>query len=754
MSDEVPLSVQKDIIDVMSADDYELFKWDTLSRSNCVPLRKNGKNNDPPPENWKLADRPEFALIRKSMALVPRRPVETAILHQKMRQTAINKSIRQPAVRDDTYSLFPDHQAVFSVPMFVVPEQRDNYGYRLTTPVKVNLVPQVSLPRMQITLMRDVLRLLTVSTGEKNMVAGLLNRCSLTCADPCVRPDHKLTHRDHLKSIAGGDLMWHNFFFTDTTLQGNVPDITERSSAKGWREPRSVLEESKVNGFDWPLWHLDIVTPQAFRDIVFVTKRGLLNGDGGGDPSLPKRTNWVNIGKLCPSEGDPPSPYAESDEPAFTDEWADQLQDLDLADFIVLYTEPVYPNIPVKNVAVAATTGATSATTNSPANSESPVPSSTGPFSTAGALKTTPTSRKNDKNKSKTPESDRVLKLNNLYASTEDATPEYRWSFELVRKLTPAERDKRRARGDYSTHQLIYCRPYVNGGEYTAEDVKQIVQFLQSTSRTAWLHENMAFAADVASRERPEVLISPELLVFPEPFQPDMVGFRAQQHLCLPAIVFLVRHWVKNMPFPLDRCEQMRVRRQLLLEVAYDVKMPESHLNADFPVDKQRRCLMPSDCIPLASPSSEFAESTEEANVALGAKRDPETVLLDIADFVGSDDWKKHVFFLLPEDQVVIMAEVEAAQQNSATQNQTKLLESKVNAKYKRPNLKRPLNAGIPVSTGVADSRKKQEEPDVTQAMTEVTDSQLGKQQESPVTTEHDMADGSHFNQPYTPSPE
>jgi hypothetical protein len=245
-----------------------------------------------------------------------------------------------------------------------------------------------------------------------------------------------------------------------------------------------------------------------------------------------------------------------------------------------------------------------------------------------------------------------------------DRRPNFRWSADILVKLSSAER---KGRKDGATHLLVYQRPYVNYTEnLKPEYVTNITNLAQS--HITVLMALMDKAAAAAGRQPEKRSIQPVFLPFPLPYFPMKKAFRSFEHNCIAVAVSLVRQWSAGLPFIADRFEQSRYRRQLLVELYFDVLLPGMSFNPDYTAagQPQRSGLSLADCIPLAEPS---APITGKA----GKHFDTAVVKQAVKSLICNRRWLPHVHFLFPEDVIYNLPESEARSLKDATQTQDEL---------------------------------------------------------------------------------
>ena len=196
---------------------------------------------------------------------------------------------------------------------------------------------------------------------------------------------------------------------------------------------------------------------------------------------------------------------------------------------------------------------------------------------------------------------------------------------------------------------------------YTAGTITSIVARMQY--RLPFIISLIHAAAVAAGDPIPDVRIAFELLVFPACYRACEQFPKSQADLDFVVATFLVRLWGTGLPFILSGTDQARLRRQLALEVAFDVKLQEPVLNPEYR-GRQRPGLGPLDCIPMKSPPS---------GTTPGIARNPAEVVAAIALFLARD-WTQFKDFFYPEDRIVVQPEQETKPQIAPEEELDQLL--------------------------------------------------------------------------------
>jgi hypothetical protein len=738
-----PHKSQKPLPQLRTDAEFDQYKWSFTDRSECVLLRCTGAPSDPPPA-WpqELGDdlirlwtirQPDFKLVTRSITNAEAERIE--------RQAAVNADFATATGAPGPRTLFPiSHQAEAVT--------ADN--------VKVLLVPQIRMPRMPVNLLQDIIRTIVVSDGESAFVpAGLYSQHAADCDPNCLLSAHVL-HREHLKSIAGTDLYWHQKYI-------RLPDMPEgrdvgRYSLKiGWEQPKQMLYG---NGFDFPgisgpgFWHLDLITVPAFQALAEIHKRELAAGSAGQKKTP---TSWIDMRLVNQYQFAPDVPI----DPVL----GEQIKDMDRADFVVMYTPPVYPIKDMENAqkaeAAAAAAGSDSASdvnSDSPASpqspdsdngtlsltgsldkttcaasamSESPVTGravagrrrfgplierkgqrkphftfspgyqpeiirrherrsgqNAGPFSTPSMLNFTPPNALRGRDKPNTRPDLRQL---HPYAVPQrhDIRPEFRWSFEVCKRLNKAERAKRT---DNATHVLICLRPYADYTDMKVKHVQLITAVAQK--RIFQLMSLMDRGTLAAGRELRKRKMVPLFLPFPAPYRPDPVLYRSYQHNCARVIFTLIRQWSNGLELIADRFEQSRYGRQLLVELYYNVLLPGMSLNPDFPVahEDPNKQLLPrpglslDDCVQVAAASTEITGEPGQPYPYAEVQKKVTAMLMD-------KKWTHVVHFLYPEDMIPSLPETVAKELLTDADAQLQLMQLQELDIPVAPNDQHPANA-------------------------------------------------------------
>lgn len=156
----------------------------------------------------------------------------------------------------------------------------------------------------------SLLRWLMTTDGEKELVTGLAS---------------DTVHRDLYKSLAGGDLLFHNAGVKVDGLNTKQPSASRHSTADGWVEPIHCIERTDINGLAYERWPIDLPTVPALTVLLQVVSQGL------------------NAGECCEA-----AVRAEFFNMTAADKWeeADWIREADrihTAVAILLIDEPVFP---------------------------------------------------------------------------------------------------------------------------------------------------------------------------------------------------------------------------------------------------------------------------------------------------------------------------------------------------------------------------------------------------------------------------